>query len=262
MLLTQAAISFENARLFNEVSELNIGLEEKVEQRTAELQAANEALESFSYSVSHDLRSPLRMIKSFSTIIAQDYHDELSPEAQILFKKVIKGGEQMEELITGLLDLARLEQKALTRERLNLSDMATNIIKAIREQEPQRQASIHIEADIQVSADKRMLYSVLENLLNNAWKYSSKSEQTDIRVTRQQRANKTVYCVQDQGAGFDMTHNDKLFATFQRLHTAKEFTGTGVGLATVKRVIEKHGGEIWAESEVGQGASFYFTLAE
>ena len=283
MLLAQAAISFENARLFKEVSELNIGLEDKVQQRTAQLdqsnqqldksnqelnnavkdlETANKALETFSYSVSHDLRSPLRMIKSFSTIIADDYHDELSPDAQVLFKKVIRGGEQMEELITGLLDLARLEQKALVRDTVNLSDIATTIITNMREQAPQQQATVQIDTNIQVSGDKRMLYSMIENLLNNAWKYSSKSQKIDITFASKQVDNKTVYYVQDQGAGFDMTHSEKLFATFQRLHTAKQFAGTGIGLATVKRIIEKHDGEIWAESEVGQGATFYFTLPE
>jgi signal transduction histidine kinase len=260
MLLAQAAISYENARLFTEVTELNVGLEEKVQQRTAELEMANKAMSSFSYTVSHDLRSPLRMIKGFSEVIAEDFADDLPPEAQMMFKKIIRGGEQMDELITGLLDLARLEQKELERDQVDLSEMANTIITNIREQAPERQANVQIEAGLAVSGDKRMLYSVLENLLNNAWKYSSKSEQTDIRFFSQQQAGKTVYMVKDQGAGFDMKHIEKLFATFQRLHTAKEFAGTGVGLSTVKRVIEKHGGEIWAEAEQGKGATFYFTL--
>ena len=282
MLLAQAAISFENARLFNEVSKLNVGLEEKVQQRTTELneavkglETANKALESFSYSVSHDLRSPLRMVKGFSEVILEDYESELNPEAQMLFKKVIRGGEQMDELITGLLDLARLEQKELARESVDLSDMATNIIQAIREQAPQRQASIYIEAGLQVSGDKRMLYSVLENLLNNAWKYSSKKPDTQISFGRVEGiegsepkketlgsvpTSSCVYIVKDNGAGFDMRYAAKLFATFQRLHSSDDFAGTGVGLATVKRIIEKHGGEIWAEAEEDQGARFYFTL--
>jgi len=178
----------------------------------------------------------------------------------MLFKKIIRGGVQMDELISGLLDLARLEQKELERDRIDLSAMAHTIIADIREHDPERHASVKIEAGIEVSGDKRMLYAVLENLLNNAWKYSSKSKQTDIRFFSQHQADQTVYIVQDQGAGFDMKHVDKLFATFQRLHTSKEFTGTGVGLSTVKRVIEKHDGKIWAESEIGKGATFYFTL--
>jgi len=276
MLLAQAAISFENSRLFTEVSKLNIGLEGKVQQRTAQLdqsnqelnnavkdlESANKALETFSYSVSHDLRSPLRMIKSFSTIIVEDYQDQLSPDAQVLFKKVIRGGEQMEELITGLLDLSRLEQKALECDTVNLSVIAENIIANMREQAPQQQVKVLIETDIEVKGDKRMLYSVIENLLSNAWKYSSKNKLIDITLASKQIDNKTVYYVQDHGAGFDMAHSEKLFVTFQRLHTEKQFAGTGVGLATVKRIIEKHGGKIWAESEIGQGAVFYFTLAE
>jgi len=283
MLLAQAAISFENARLFKEVSELNIGLEGKVQQRTAQLdqsnqqldksnqelnnavkdlETANKALETFSYSVSHDLRSPLRMIKSFSAIIADDYQNELSPDAQILFKKVIRGSEQMEGLITGLLDLARLEKKTLERDTVNLSGIAKSIISNMREQDPQQQTTVQIEMGIEVNGDKHMLYSVIENLLSNAWKYSSKNKLIDIIFASKQIENETVYYVQDQGAGFDMTHSEKLFATFQRLHTAKQFAGTGVGLATVKRIVEKHGGKIWAESKVDQGATFYFTLPE
>ena len=274
MLLAQAAISFENARLFNEVSELNIGLEEKVQQRTGELaqsnqelnqavkglETANKVLETFSYSVSHDLRAPLRIIRGFSEVIAEDYQDELNPDAQRLFKKIIDGGKQMDGLITGLLDLAHVEQKELIRVSVNLSDLATTIINTIRKHDPTRLATIHIETGLDVNGDKRMLYTVIENLLNNAWKYSSKNEKTEIKFASKQVDGKNIYYVQDQGAGFDMRYIDKVFATFLRLHTEDQFAGSGVGLATVKRIIEKHGGAIWAEAEVGKGASFYFTL--
>jgi len=276
MLLSQAAISFENARLFNEVMELNTGLEEKVQQRTLELdhsnqelnhaviqlESANKELETFSYSVSHDLRAPLRTIKSFSEILIEDYLDDLEPEAQMMLKKVIKGAENMNDLITGLLDLSRMQRQELIRESVKLSDMANRIVSDMRLHEPERQISVNIEADIEVQGDQRMLQSVIENLLNNAWKYSSKTKHPEITFAshKKQGREQTTYFVKDNGAGFNMKYIDKLFGTFQRLHTDDDFAGTGVGLATVKRIIEKHGGKIWAEAEIGKGATFYFTL--
>mgnify|MGYP000294094214 CR=1 FL=1 len=292
MLLAQAAISFENARLFNEVTELNVGLEEKVKQRTLELdqsnqeldksnqelnhaviqlEASNKELETFSYSVSHDLRAPLRTIKGFSEILIEDYLDELDADAQMMLKKVMQGADNMGELINGLLDLSRMQRKEVVRQDVNLSDMANYIVSDMRTNDPQRQVKVEIEADIQVQGDQRMLQSVIENLLNNAWKYSSKTENAEITFASQPnkgvRANEetvgsdpTIYYVKDNGAGFNMKYIDKLFGTFQRLHTEDDFAGTGVGLATVKRIIEKHGGKIWAEAEVNEGATFYFTL--
>jgi len=281
MLLAQAAISFENARLFNEVSELNVNLEEKVQQRTQELnqsnqeldqsnqelnkaikqlEIANRELESFSYSVSHDLRAPLRTIKGFSEIILEDYLADLDTEAQHLLKKVIRGSNKMEALITGLLDLARMQKMELTRHKVSLSETANSIIQTLRENDPTRKVEVHIESGICVEGDQRMLNSVLENLLNNAWKYSSKTQQAAITFASTQQGHRTVYYVQDNGAGFNMKYSKKLFTTFQRLHSEDEFTGTGVGLATVQRIIEKHGGEIWAEAEEGKGATFYFTV--
>jgi len=284
MLLAQAAISFENARLFNEVTELNVGLEEKVKQRTRELdqsnqeldksnqelnhaviqlKASNKELETFSYSVSHDLRAPLRTIKGFSEILIEDYLDELDADAQMMLKKVMRGADNMGELINGLLDLSRMQRQELVRQQVNLSDMANYIVSDMRTNDPQRQVKVEIEADIQVQGDQRMLQSVIENLLNNAWKYSSKTENAEIAfatLARQKDQEQTTYFVKDNGAGFNMKYIDKLFGTFQRLHTEDDFAGTGVGLATVKRIIEKHGGKIWAEAEVNEGATFYFTL--
>jgi len=287
MLLVQAAISFENARLFNEVTELNTGLEEKVHQRTQELQVANRELESFSYTVSHDLRAPLRTIKGFSEIMMEDYLPELSAEAQKIFQKVTDSADKMDDLITGLLNLARMQKQEIEHTEVSLSSMAEAIAQEMREREPARKVSITIENDMNVEGDKHMLYSVVENLLNNAWKYSSKVEHAEISFASQSsnkgvRANEdtlsskalsseamssklmesdpTVYFIKDNGAGFDMKYAGKLFATFQRLHAEDDFSGTGVGLATVKRIIEKHGGEIWAEAEEGKGATFYFTL--
>jgi len=267
MLLAQAAISFENARLFNEVSELNAGLEEKVLIRTKELndavkdlEEANQELDSFSYSVSHDLRAPLRTIKGFSNILMDDYGSSLEPEAQMVLKKVVTNADNMNHLITGLLDLSRVQKQALNRTDVPLSEMAEAIIQDLESHETSRKVSVMIQPGMRTNGDPRMLGSVLDNLLNNAWKYSSKTEQPEISFTQQQIKDNNTFVVKDNGAGFDMARIDKLFVSFQRLHNEKDFTGTGVGLATVKRIINKHGGEIWAEGEVGKGATFYFTL--
>jgi len=274
MLLAQAAISFENARLFNEVSELNAGLEEKVLKRTQELKRsntelnaavqdledANKELDSFSYSVSHDLRAPLRTIKGFSNIIMEDYASNLEPEAQMVLKKVVTSADNMNNLITGLLDLSRVQKQALIRSDVPLSEMAEAIIKDLESHETTRKVCVNIQPDMQANGDPRMLGSVLDNLLNNAWKYSSKTEQPEISFAQQQIKGENTFVVKDNGAGFDMARIDKLFVSFQRLHSESDFKGTGVGLATVKRIINKHGGEIWAEGEVGKGATFYFTL--
>ncbi len=276
MLLTQAAISFENARLFNEVSELNTGLEEKVQQRTQELhqsneelndavkhlEEANKELDSFSHSISHDLRAPLRAISGFSQILLEDYLVALEPEAQVMLQRVIEGADNMGALISGLLDLSRLQKQSLVRCEVPLSLMAEEVIKNLRGQDTERTVNVTIENGMVAYGDQRMLGSALENLLNNAWKYSSKTEHAEISFTKGKRNGQTLFIIKDNGAGFDMKYIDKLFATFQRLHSETEFEGTGVGLATVKRVINKHGGEIWAEAEKGKGATFYFTLEE
>jgi len=274
MLLGQAAISFENARLFNEVSELNTGLEEKVLLRTQELhqsneelngavkdlEEANKELDSFSYSVSHDLRAPLRTIKGFSNVLMEDYASDLEPEAQIMLKKVVTSANSMNELITGLLDLSRVQKQALIRSDIPLSEMADAIVQDLQSHNTSKKVTVNVQPGMRANGDPRMLGSVLDNLLNNAWKYSSKTELPEISITQQYIKSKDTFVVKDNGAGFDMARIDQLFVSFQRLHADKDFVGTGVGLATVKRIINKHGGEIWAEAEVGKGATFYFTL--
>ena len=272
VLLGQAAISLENARLFNEVTGLNAGLEAKVAQRTKdldeankELASANKELESFSYTVSHDLKSPLRMIKGFSDILLEDYVDQLDEEAQRILGKVMLGAKSMEALINGLLDLSRMQKKEVIREALDLSAIASTVIDNLRDTYPERSVEVSIQEGIKVSGDARMMHSVVENLINNAWKYSGKTSNPRISFSESviyddQGRPQRVFSVADNGAGFDMNHAEKLFTTFQRLHNKSDFDGTGVGLSTVKRIIEKHGGEVWAEAEVGKGATFYFTL--
>jgi len=267
LLLSQAAISFENAKLFTEVNELNAGLEVKVKNRTEELnqavqelELANKELETFSYSVSHDLRSPLRTMKGYSEILLEDHGGSLDPEAKFLLKKIAQGGEKMAELINGLLDLSRVQRQDVNRQQVSLSDMAEGIVCDLRERYPERNVTLELAQGLEVSGDKRMLFSLMENLLNNAWKYSGKKAQAKISFGSQVQDDKTVYFIKDNGAGFNMDYYNKLFVTFQRLHKGHDFEGTGVGLGTVKRIAEKHGGQIWAEAEVGKGATFYFTL--
>ena len=267
LLLSQAAISFENAKLFTEVNELNAGLEAKVKNRTEELnqavqdlEVANKELETFSYSVSHDLRSPLRTMKGYSEILLEDHAESLDSEAQFLLKKIARGGEKMAELINGLLDLSRVQRQEVNRQQVSLSGMAEGIIGDLRERYPERNVTVELAQGLEVSGDKRMLISLMENLLSNAWKYSGKKAQAKISFGSQIQEDKTVYFIKDNGAGFNMDYYNKLFVTFQRLHKDNDFEGTGVGLGTVKRIAEKHGGRIWAEAEVGEGATFYFTL--
>lgn len=276
MLLAQAAISFENARLFNEVNELNTNLETKVKRRTKELdksnkelntavvqlEEANKELETFSYSVSHDLRAPIRTIKGFSLILEEDYIAVLDKDAQILIKKIKQSAEKMGNLIEGLLDLSRMQKMELTSSTVSLSNMANEVVQDLREHDRIRKVDIKIDKEMLVEGDQRMLYSVIENLFSNAWKYSAKVQNAQITFTQEQIDGERVFAIRDNGAGFDMQYVGKLFGTFQRLHSDHDFKGTGIGLATVKRIIEKHDGRIWAEAEIDKGACFYFTIGE
>lgn len=261
LLLTQASISLENARLFEEVQILNSGLEQKVEQRTAELRAVNKELEAFSYSVSHDLRGPLRNINGFSKMLLEQYNTVLGEEGRDLIHRVRRNTEKMASLISGLLELSKVARYELNVSAVDLTAMATSICEELHQQHPEQTVTWHCMPTAAVTGDARLLYSALENLLNNAWKYSSKTVHAQIEFgALQQDSGRTVYYVRDNGAGFDMRHAQKLFTSFQRLHSEKEFSGTGIGLATVQRIIHRHNGDIWAEAEPNRGACFYFTL--
>jgi light-regulated signal transduction histidine kinase (bacteriophytochrome) len=225
-----------------------------------ELEASNKELEAFSYSVSHDLRAPLRSITGFSTILLEDYKDELDNEGKSYLKKISDSGELMGQLMDDLLKLSRVTRSDLNFERINLSDMAHKIVDELRNDDPKRKVKVTIAPNMHANGDKNLLGLVLQNLLGNAWKYSSKTSEPRIEMGTLEHNGKRAYFVRDNGVGFDMTYADKLFKPFQRLHKATEFTGTGIGLATVQRIIRRHGGEVRAESKVGEGATFYFTL--
>lgn len=243
-----------------EIRRLNLELEERVTARTASLQAANRELESFSYSISHDLRTPLRSIAGFSRILLEDCADQLNEDGQGHLQRICSATSRMGQLIDDLLTLSRVNRNELDRESLDLSVLAREIIAELQQEEPDRTVRCMIAPELTVMGDPHLLHAVLTNLLGNAWKFTANTTGAEIEVGVQDAGGEAQYFVRDNGAGFDMAYASKLFIAFQRLHAVAEFPGTGIGLAIVERIITRHGGRIWAEGSVGQGASFYFTL--
>ncbi|MBK8899732.1 MAG: PAS domain S-box protein [Anaerolineaceae bacterium] len=244
-----------------EIHKMNRELEQRVAERTAQLQVANKELKAFAYSVSHDLRAPLRSIDGFSLALLEDYADSLNDEAQNYLQRVRAASQRMAQLIDDLLALSRLTHSELRPETVDLSGMVQTIAAELQLTEPERNVTFVIAPAAAVKADVPLLRVALENLLNNAWKFTARHASACIEFGLEKRpSGETIYFVRDDGAGFDMTYIDKLFGAFQRLHTPAEFPGTGIGLATVLRIIHRHGGQIWAEGAVEHGATFYFTL--
>ena len=242
------------------LQKLNDELERRVAERTAHLEAANKDLEAFSYSVSHDLRAPLRSIDGFSQIVLEDYTDKLDDQGKDYLGRIRAASQRMALLIDDLLNLSRISQAELSREQVNLSNLATSILEELKRNEPARQVEFLVQEGLIDSGDQRLLRIVLENLLGNAWKFTSKHARAKIEFGQLKIGMRDVYFVRDNGAGFDMAYADKLFVPFQRLHSLSEFSGTGIGLATVQRIIQRHGGAVWAEGALGKGATFYFSF--
>ncbi|GAP37653.1 sensory box histidine kinase [Piscinibacter sakaiensis] len=239
---------------------LNAELERRVAARTAELQAANEELDAFAYAVSHDLRAPLRAMSGFSAALVEDHGDRLDAEARGYLEHIVQGAQRMGGLIDGLLRLSRTVRGELHAETVDLSRLAERAVAELRRQEPQRAVAVEIEPGLQVVGDPRMLDAVMVNLVGNAWKYSAGAAAAHIRVHAETRGDARWFCIEDNGAGFDMAHAGRLFKAFARLHRQDEFPGMGIGLATVQRVIHRHGGRLEAEGRPGEGATFRFTL--
>lgn len=244
----------------NEVASLNDNLEVKIAKRTRSLEELNHELKTFNYSVSHDLRTPLRSIEGFIQIIIEDYSDRFNSEALNYFNRVRAASQRMERLIDDMLSLSRVSQHKLKSSRVNLSSLANEIIQQLQNDDQGREASITIDENMVVDGDEGLLRIMLENLLGNAWKYSHKENKICIEFSKIQSDNEVQYFIRDNGVGFDMRYADKMYGPFQRLHKQGDFDGTGIGLATVKRILQRHGGRIWAESKPGEGAIFYFVL--
>jgi light-regulated signal transduction histidine kinase (bacteriophytochrome) len=250
----------ELAETNREVLALTLELEKRVEQRTAELAAANKELEAFSYSVSHDLRAPLRHIDGFAQILRERYCGQLPPAAQGLLEKVCTSAQHLGQLIDELLNFSRLGRQPLTKRTVNLSSLVQQVIDELQSEREGRQVEIRVSELPDCLGDVTLLKQVIFNLVSNALKFTRKREQAVIEIGYYKEPKELVVFVSDNGAGFDMAYAQKLFGVFQRLHSADQFEGTGVGLSIVQRVIHRHGGRVWAKGDVNKGATFYFTL--
>jgi light-regulated signal transduction histidine kinase (bacteriophytochrome) len=268
--LSESVAPFEMAqRGYRETNARLHALNKDIEKHNAELLAAKEAaeaaskeLEAFSYTVSHDLRAPLRSIDGFSQALLEDCADRLDPVGMKYLKHVCEAAQQMGQLIDDLLNLARVTRADLTRESVDLSSLARSVLAKLQETQPNRQVETVVQDGLSARCDSRLLNVVLTNLLGNAWKFTGKRESARIEFGVKAGEHPPVFFVRDNGAGFDPAYAQKLFGVFQRLHTVREFDGTGIGLATVQRIVHRHGGQVWAEGEVEHGATFLFTLEE
>ena len=237
-------------------------LEDKVAERTNNLKVANSELESFCYSVSHDLQAPIRSIKGFSKALLEDYAEQLDEQACNYLDRVRNSSHRMGELIDDLLNLSKVVRSDMVKSPVSLSMLAANVITQLREREPERKVDFICAPELIVSGDRRLLLAMLENLLGNAWKFTSSIDQATIEFAVMHEEMRDVFFIRDNGAGFNEKYMHKMFEPFQRLHSNEDYEGTGIGLATVQRIVRRHGGEVWAESASGNGATIFFTLGE
>ena len=252
----------QQRQLAEELAQVNWNLERRVRERTAELQNVNKELEAFSYSVSHDLRAPVRHIDGFSQILLEQFGEVLG-EGTAYVDRIRGSARVMDELIEGMLALSRVSKKEVGREMVDLGAIAETIANTLRANEPHRRVRFTIGKNLRVTGDPILLRAAMENLIGNAWKFTSKRETALIAVAKHSAVgDAVVFSVTDNGAGFDMQHAKKLFGAFQRLHSQQDFQGVGVGLATVQRIITRHGGRIWAEGRPGEGATFFFSIPD
>ncbi len=260
MVASWLAIAISNASRFQDIAILNQELEARVEERTAQLAAANRELEAFAYSVSHDLRAPLRSIHGFSQALLEDHADSLNSEGRDFLRRVHSASQRMGDLIEALLGLSRVTRREMRRETVDLSALARELGAGLHEANPDRQVEFIVHEGMTVTGDGSLLRIALQNLIGNAWKFTRGTPAARIEIGVMQSGDGPEYYIRDNGAGFDMAFANRLFGAFQRLHTDEQFEGTGIGLATVQRIIHRHGGHIRSEASPGKGATFYFTL--
>jgi light-regulated signal transduction histidine kinase (bacteriophytochrome) len=259
-------LAASNAELIREVAERKRAedgirnLNAQLVQRSAQLEASNKELEAFSYSVSHDLRAPLRGIDGFSQAMLEDYDEKLDESGRSYLKRVRAASQRMSQLIDAMLNLARLTRAEIHSQTFDMSAIVKNILDDLQKMEPDREVECVVAKNLFATADPQLIRAVLENLLGNAWKFTRQQPLPRIEFGHGQYKGQAAFFVKDNGAGFDMTYAHKLFGAFQRLHAYTEFPGVGVGLATVHRIIQRHGGQIWPEGVVDTGATFHFTL--
>ncbi len=244
----------------DEIRRLNDELEQRIADRTAELMQMNKDLESFNYSISHDLRTPLRALNGFGQAVLEDYGDRLDAQGQHYLERIRLASQRMSQVIDDLLNLSRISHQEMTRSPVDLSQISHDILSELAANNPSRVVEWIIEPGLVVEGDHSLLLIALQNLLENAWKFTSKNPEARIEIGTSQQGRQPIFFVRDNGAGFDMTYVNKLFMPFQRLHTLAEFEGTGIGLATVQRIIHRHGGSIWIESSLNLGTTLYFTI--
>jgi signal transduction histidine kinase len=256
--LEERNAKLERAR--EEVMRANAYLERRVQERTAELVAANQELEAFNHSIAHDLRSPLMAVDGFSQMLLKECEGRVAPEAMEHLQYINGAAKRMNGLTSDLLRFSRANHAQIRRDHVDLSLLAANIVEDLREAQPEREIAVNIRTGMTAQADMALMRIVLENLLNNAWKFTARTARAEVEVGMAGSEAEPVYFVRDNGAGFDMARASRLFGTFERLHPASDFPGTGIGLTTVQRIVRRHGGGIRAESAVGMGATFYFDV--
>jgi signal transduction histidine kinase len=260
-LPSPAALAASNEQLRQEIAD-RTRIEAALNQKNLELASLNEELKAFSYSVSHDLRTPLRSLDGFSLALLEDYSDKLDADGQDALQRIRMASQRMGRLIDDMLRLSQVTRSEIRLEPIDLSALCNGIVATLGEAHPQRSVQWQIDPGMQLHADKGLIGIVMQNLIENAWKFTGRTDQPAIHIGAREIDGNAVFFVADNGAGFDMLHAEKLFGTFERLHAVSDFTGTGIGLALVKRIIRRHDGEIWAEARVGHGATFYFCMKE
>jgi light-regulated signal transduction histidine kinase (bacteriophytochrome) len=265
VIVSGAADATDTAKAFRAIESGALAVLSKpagVAERTAQLAAANDELEAFSYSVSHDLRAPLRHINGFAGTLIEEHSSQLQPQAQHQLKRIQEGTQKMARMIDDLLNLARLDRRSMTLQMTPLNSLVENVLHDLESETTDRKIDWRVGSLPSVNCDPGLIRQVFVNLLSNAVKYTRRCERAVIEIDQSTVEGQLVLFVRDNGAGFNSKYSDKLFGTFQRLHSDEEFEGTGVGLATVQRIIRKHGGRVWAEAEINKGATFYFSLGE